>query len=336
MNALLNVPVPPAVSNHNGCAVLPCRRLPALALAATFVMALAGCTVGNDGSRTVAQAGDAAVPLVYLPAGEVSYYPPGDFLKQGQQVNPQRTTVRFDRGVAIMKHQVSQADYARCVAENACKPLAKAHRDLASPDLPVVGVSWRDANDFAAWLSVKTGQNYRLPTYQEWVYAAGSAYKEDVLLDAIDPANPATVWLAEYELESQRKSAVDGVVKPFGTFGTNEAGLHDMVGNVWDWTDTCHARVYLDENGNAVNAGAGENCGIRVAAGPHRSYITDFIRDPKGGACSVGVPPSNLGFRLVRDDSATGLARAAGTAGAENAARTVSPLKRARDLLGLS
>jgi hypothetical protein len=54
---------------------------------------------------------------------------------------------------------------------------------------------------------------------------------------------------------------------------------------------------------NTVSSAAADspNCGLRVVAGPHRSYITDFIRDPKGGACSVGIPPSNLGFRLVRD-----------------------------------
>ena len=31
----------------------------------------------------------------------------------------------------------------------------------------------------------------------------------------------------------------------------------------------------------------------------HRSYMTDFIRDPRTGGCAAGVPPANLGFRLV-------------------------------------
>jgi hypothetical protein len=41
------------------------------------------------------------------------------------------------------------------------------------------------------------------------------------------------------------------------------------------------------------------NCGVRVVAGAHRSYMTDFIRDPRNGGCAAGVPPANLGFRLV-------------------------------------
>ncbi|WZB64604.1 hypothetical protein WJ970_27510 [Achromobacter xylosoxidans] len=44
------------------------------------------------------------------------------------------------------------------------------------------------------------------------------------------------------------------------------------------------------------------NCGIRVAADRHIAYLPDFIRDPKSGACSVGLPPANLGLRLVLAD----------------------------------
>ena len=41
-------------------------------------------------------------------------------------------------------------------------------------DQPVVKVSWRDASAYASWLSRKTGRTYRLPTDEEWVFAAGS------------------------------------------------------------------------------------------------------------------------------------------------------------------
>jgi hypothetical protein len=42
-------------------------------------------------------------------------------------------------------------------------------------------------------------------------------------------------------------------------------------------------------------------CGVRVAEGRHRAYVTDFIRDARAGGCASGVPPSHLGFRLVRE-----------------------------------
>jgi len=37
--------------------------------------------------------------------------------------------------------------------------------------------------------------------------------------------------------------------------------------------------------------------------GAHRAYMTDFIRDPRSGGCAAGVPPANLGFRLVVEPS---------------------------------
>lgn len=36
-----------------------------------------------------------------------------------------------------------------------------------------------------------------------------------------------------------------------------------------------------------------------MVQGAHRTYMTDFIRDPRTGGCATGVPPANLGFRLV-------------------------------------
>ena len=43
------------------------------------------------------------------------------------------------------------------------------------------------------------------------------------------------------------------------------------------------------------------NCGVRVVEGRHRAYVTDFVRDARGGGCAAGVPPTYLGFRLVRE-----------------------------------
>ena len=58
-------------------------------------------------------------------------------------------------------------------------------------------------------------------------------------------------------------------------------------------------RTVLDNNGDALSKNS--NCGVRVAEGQHRSYVTDFIRDARAGGCAAGLPPSNLGFRLIRE-----------------------------------
>lgn len=273
------------------------RRVLYSVAVAALALGLTACSIGDRPGRSALD-DTAVMPMARLPAGEFTYYPPGEYLRGGRPVEPDMRTIRFEQDVLISVRQVSQAEYAACVRAGACKPLDRTRQQDSSPDLPATGVSWHDASAYAAWLSASTGQTYRLPRYEEWVYAAGSAYREDAILQEFDAANPAQRWLAEYALETQRKAVVDGALRPFGGFGANEWGVQDMAGNVWDWTDSCHVRQHIDVQGMPLG---GENCGIRVVAGAHRSYIPDFIRDPKGGACSVGVPPSNLGFRLVRE-----------------------------------
>ena len=233
--------------------------------------------------------------LVELQPGATRYRAAGDFTRAGKPAEAPLTTIRFAHPFAIMRHQVSGADYQRCVADGACRALP-ADAAIAA-DRPAVQVSWRDADAYAAWLSRRTGETYRLPTDQEWAYAAGSRYQDDGLPVDDDPARR---WLARYEREASLKEArSDGAVRPFGAFGANENGLVDVGGNVWEWTDTCFVRTAINAAGAADGVTA--NCGVRVVEGQHRSYVTDFIRDARAGGCAAGVPPSHLGFRLVRE-----------------------------------
>lgn len=114
----------------------------------------------------------------------------------------------------------------------------------------------------------------------------------------VDDSDPSKRWIARYERESERGPS-DDTPRPFGGFGINENGLLDVGGNVWEWTSTCFVRSVLDDAGNIVSRNS--NCGVRIAEGRHRAYVTDFIRDARAGGCAVGIPPSNLGFRLVRE-----------------------------------
>ncbi len=242
--------------------------------------------------------GDDPTDLVTLPAATFDYRVAGEFLRDGQPVNPPLSAVAFDRPVAIMKHHVSRADYQRCVVARACKPIA-ANTPSNGDAIPAVGVSWYDAVAYAAWLSRQTGRHYRLPTDSEWAYAAAALFHDNTVVDEGDAANPSKRWIATYESLAATERPVDSRPQPFGTYGINENGLADVAGNVWDWTSTCFVRHATGTGGHAVET---ESCGVRVVEGAHRTYLTDFVRDPKGGACSVGTPPSNLGIRLVRDD----------------------------------
>jgi len=233
--------------------------------------------------------------MVELQPGGIAYRVAGDFTRAGQQAEAPLVRLRFDKPLAIMQHQVSSGDYQACVEGSGCRP-APAGVSI-SADRPAVQISWHDANAYAVWLSHKTGMHYRLPTDEEWAYAAGRLYKDDGL--PADATDPSKRWIARYDRESDRDLTVGSEPRPFGDFGTNEHGLRDVAGNVWEWTSTCFVRTVLDDNGAALSRSS--NCGVRVVEGQHRAYVTDFIRDAKAGGCAVGIPPTNLGFRLVRE-----------------------------------
>ena len=267
----------------------------ALVCAAGFVtpVAVAPLLI-EDGSSDAALRDQQAI--VELHRGTVSYRVAGDFTRAGKQAEAPLAQIRFNNPLAIKKHQVGSADYQHCVDDGACRAL---NRDVVvAIDRPAVQVSWHDADAYAGWLSRKTGETYRLPTDEEWAFAAGSKFRDDGM--PVDDNDPSKRWIARYERESDRGPAEAGT-RTFGAFGVNESGLYDLGGNVWEWTSTCFVRTVLDEADAAISKSP--NCGVRVAEGQHRAYVTDFIRDARAGGCAVGIPPDNLGFRLVREQT---------------------------------
>ena len=198
----------------------------------------------------------------------------------------------------MMKYQVSLADYMQCVDAGVCAAPDMPRGVDARGELPVTGVNFRDAVAYAEWLSAQTGDRWRLPTDAEWAAAAAERLSDATpVLSADDGSNPAARWLERYRAEVA--GGRDPEPKAVGHFGTNSNGFVDMGGNVWEWTTSCFTRTTLDEQGAALHVT--ENCGVRVVAGKHRGYMSHFLRDGKSGGCAAGLPPDNLGIRLVRE-----------------------------------
>lgn len=239
----------------------------------------------------------AAPALIELQPRTFQHRNAGDFSRDGKPVNAPLRAIKLERRLAIMTHQVTAADYQRCVDDKACP---RAADPVKGPDLPMVNVSARDAEAYAVWLSAKLGVTYRLPTDEEWAFAAGSRFRDDSIR-VENTSDPAQRWLARYEQEAAREEAIDKAPRPLGSFGVNENGLSDIAGNVWEWTSSCFVREKLDPEEVAFGTPV-VNCGVRVVEGRHRTYVTDFIRNARAGGCAVGTPPANLGFRLVRDE----------------------------------
>jgi formylglycine-generating enzyme required for sulfatase activity len=120
-------------------------------------------------------------------------------------------------------------------------------------DHPVVNVTWNDAVALSRWLSQKEGVTYRLPTEAEWEYACRSGTRTRYF-NGDDPAGLAQIansFDADAAVNWQRwqsfaLTAHDGhaFTAPVGQFSPNAFGLHDMLGNAWEWVSDWHADDY--------------------------------------------------------------------------------------------
>ena len=255
--------------------------------------------IGWVASQSEADPKIAAPQIVAIAAGTTAYRASGEYLRNGVAVDAPLIDVGFTSPLHIMKYQVSVADYARCVNAGACEPADPGR--AADSRMPVTGVSFQDAENYASWLSGKTGQVWRLPSDEEWAHAAGSRFFDDALGIGSDENDPSRRWIAEYRRNAGREPQSDPEPKAPGFYGENEHGISDLSGNVWEWTSSCYVRAKVTDTG-VIEKEKTTHCGVRVVEGRHRAYMIFFVRDAKGGGCSVGAPPDNLGFRLVRDE----------------------------------
>ena len=169
---------------------------------------------------------------------------------------------------------------------------SRSDRGWGRANRPVVDVSWEYIVQYLDWLSDATGRRYRLPSEDEWEYAARAGAGERVGPPPLF-TDPRLAWAAAYVLEARKtkktKPVDSGEGNAFGVFGTE--------GNVWEWTDSCWQRTY-ETGAEPVSR---RNCGIRVLQGEHKSYMPTFVRDIGSGGCSIRPMPGNFGFRVVRE-----------------------------------
>ncbi len=163
-------------------------------------------------------------------------------------------------------------------------------------DRPVINVSWHDAIAYTEWLTKETGDKFRLPTEAEWEYAA-RAERETKYSWGEKPSALYANGNEEFDWPA------DGYVKqtaPVASFNANDFGLHDMIGNVQEWTQDCWKFNYkfASPRGKAWAKG---DCEKRVSRGGSWVDAPAMLRTSKRDWSTVNVKSSIGGFRLAQD-----------------------------------
>ncbi len=169
---------------------------------------------------------------------------------------------------------------------------------------PVSCVSWNDARAYIDWLNRETRTTYRLPTEAEWEYAARAKtttarFWGDDPRDACEYANITDLTTQAGHSWSERHECKDGhyFVAPVGRYRANSFGLHDMLGNVWEWTCSAFDKGYDGDETRCVGRVAG---GARVLRGGSWGYGPARARSAARSRNGAIARFSDLGFRLAR------------------------------------
>ncbi|MDD5675453.1 MAG: formylglycine-generating enzyme family protein [Chitinivibrionales bacterium] len=196
---------------------------------------------------TLSMVGGVPVDMVFIPAG---WFVMGSSSGENDEKPVHKV---FVDSFFMEKSEVTVWEYLECVHAGACRmPLwwNKKFFNNQADDIPgnkwlampVVGVSWDNAQDFCAW----KGTGYRLPTEAEWEYAARAGSTSEYFWgNTMDSA-------AEY-------AVIDKGISPVMTRKPNAWGLYDMIGNAWEWCQDRYDKNYYKKSPERNPTGPGDS-----------------------------------------------------------------------------
>ena len=213
---------------------------------------------------------------------EFVWVPPGEFrmgsTSSEAYIDEQPVTqVRISRGFWLGKYEVTQSEWHGVMGSN-------PSRNSGCGRCPVDQVSWEDARDFIRRLNRREGREvYRLPTEAEWEYAARAGATEDRYGDP-----DAIAWHAGNSGERTH---------PVGEKAPNAWGLHDMLGNLYEWV---HGRTGRYPGGTVTDPREPGSGPFRVIRGGGWFCDARCVRAPARSHSSLGSRTYGVGFRLLR------------------------------------
>ena len=191
-------------------------------------------------------------------------------------------------------YQVRNADFAVFMqATGYPAPPNWGRPDFSDPDLPVVSVSWVEAQKYCDWLSAATGRRYRLPTEAEWERATRGGVENRLYPWGDEPPT------ARADYQRRWGGEVRGPL-PVGQSEPNPYGIYDLCENVHEWCADWYQADYYAHSPERQPRGPdrGERRASRGGSWRHHIKVSRV-------AARSSIPPAfqyaDYGFRVVRD-----------------------------------
>ncbi len=319
MTAKEVTPIVPEPVADGEAATIECPGWPFDAAEAARRQAAAGPT-----ARTLDLGGGLAMELVRIPAGE---FVMGD--AAGMADERPRGRVQIGRSFWMGRFEVTNEQFARFDPDHDSRVESKHAMqfgvrgfDVNGPRQPVVRISWRQAMAFCQWLSRRTGEHVTLPTEAQWEYACRAGAETPFFYGNLDTdfspfANLGDAMLREFVCHPYKKDRTpypepskyddwipkddrfnDGgfVSEEVGGYQPNAWGLHDMHGNVAEWTRSAY-RAYPYDAGDGRNHPQGTD--PRVVRGGSWYDRPKNARSAHRTAYRPYQPVYNVGIRVV-------------------------------------
>jgi len=188
----------------------------------------------------------------------------------------------------INKYEVTFAEYD--LFSELTGRLKPSDDGFGRGNMPVINVTWEDAEAFCNWLSQVNGEKYSLPTEAEWEYAARGG---SLSLSYLYSGNNNIDSVAWFNNNSNYSIHIVGSKKP------NELGLYDMSGNVWEWCLDWYARDYYTSSPINNPRGPGFTGERVVRGGSWNSYKENCRNTSRFHINPRAYYQGKTGFRYV-------------------------------------
>ena len=165
----------------------------------------------------------------------------------------------------------------------------------------MINVSWDDAKAFVAWLSRKTGKNYRLPSDSEREYVARAGTTTPFWWGSTINARQANYRGTEVYKGGGTKGEFRQQTVPIDTFVANPWGLYNVHGNIAEWTEDCGglgtSNREIPGDGRPKTTG---DCAWRILRGGFWDSDPEGLRSASRLWLPSGTQGKRIGFRLAR------------------------------------